>query len=186
MRIAISGTHCSGKSTLIEAFLDAHPDYTHEPEPYETLVEEYGEEFSVEPCVDDFLRQLEFNAERLRQYQPGDRVIFERCPADFLAYILALKDLGRESIDAAAFETARESAAAALQHLDLIVYLPLDDANPIDLPDDEDPELREAMDHELPSIWGADQLEAPGGPKLIEVTGSTAQRLRSIGAMLDS
>ena len=46
MRIAVSGTHCSGKSTLINEFLAAHPEFTYEPEPFVTMVEEYGEEFS--------------------------------------------------------------------------------------------------------------------------------------------
>ena len=33
MRIVVSGSHCSGKSTLIEDFVAAHPEYVHEPEP---------------------------------------------------------------------------------------------------------------------------------------------------------
>src|SRR6185436_18880491 len=87
MRIAVSGTHRTGKSTLIDEFLRAHPDFVHEPEPYTSLVEEFGEEFSAEPCVQDFLRQLEFNIDRLKQHARGERVIYERCPLDFVAYI---------------------------------------------------------------------------------------------------
>src|SRR5215204_3817681 len=90
MRIAVSGTHGTGKSTLIDAFLRAHPDFTHEPEPYTVLVEDFGEEFSAVPCVEDFFRQLEFNVDRLRQHARAERVLYERCPIDFLAYIDAL------------------------------------------------------------------------------------------------
>jgi hypothetical protein len=68
MRIAVSGTHGTGKSTLIDEFLGAHPDFVHEPEPYAVMVDDFGEEFSAEPCVEDFRRQLEFNIERLRQH----------------------------------------------------------------------------------------------------------------------
>src|SRR5688572_1363139 len=32
VRIAISGTHCSGKTTLVADFIVAHRDYVHEPE----------------------------------------------------------------------------------------------------------------------------------------------------------
>jgi predicted ATPase len=92
MRIAVSGTHGVGKSTLIEEFLRVHPEFVHEPEPYEVLVEDYGEEFSAEPCVEDFLRQLEFNLERVGQHEQQENVIYERCPLDFLAYLTALHE----------------------------------------------------------------------------------------------
>lgn len=78
----MTGTHGVGKSTLIEEFLRRHPEFEHEPEPYEVMVEDYGEEFSAEPCVEDFLRQLEFNLERLGQQATGGNVIYERCPLD--------------------------------------------------------------------------------------------------------
>src|SRR6186713_120380 len=90
MRLAISGTHRTGKSTLIDEFLRANPDYVYEPEPYTVLVEDFGEEFAAQPCVEDFYRQLEFNVERLRLHAPGERVIYERCPIDFLAYLAVL------------------------------------------------------------------------------------------------
>jgi hypothetical protein len=95
MRIAVSGTHCSGKSTLVEAFLRAHPEFQHEPEPYATLVEDFGEEFGVAPTAEEFLRQLEFNCERIRGYLPNEDVIFERNPDEFFVYKIELKELGR-------------------------------------------------------------------------------------------
>ncbi|MEP7274548.1 MAG: hypothetical protein ABI882_23865, partial [Acidobacteriota bacterium] len=70
MRVAISGTHSCGKSTLVDEFLLVHPDFTHEPEPYTVLEEDYGEVFAAEPSPEDFFRQLEFNIDRLRSYQP--------------------------------------------------------------------------------------------------------------------
>src|SRR5215213_4027889 len=101
MRIAISGTHCTGKSTLIDEFLHTHPEFLHEPEPYTVMVEDLGEEFAEQPCVDDFLRQLEFNIGRLRQHARGERVIYERCPLDFIAYIDALAPASVEPLLAA-------------------------------------------------------------------------------------
>jgi len=41
MRIAVSGTHGTGKSTLIDEFLGAHPDFVHEPEPYAVMVDDF-------------------------------------------------------------------------------------------------------------------------------------------------
>jgi hypothetical protein len=72
MRVAISGTHGCGKSTLIDAFLLTHGEYVHEPEPYEALQEVYGEAFAAEPSAEDFYRQLEYLVGRLHEYPAGD------------------------------------------------------------------------------------------------------------------
>jgi len=162
MRIAVSGTHGVGKSTLIDKFLRAHPEFVHEPEPYAVLVEDYGEEFSAVPCGEDFLRQLEFNLERLGQYVAGEKVIYERCPLDFLAYLNAL--------DASNTAALAERVSEAMRQLDLIVYLPLDDAPS----DDEFPKLRKAMDQQL------SRLLTEANVTVVEATGSTAQRLRTV------
>jgi hypothetical protein len=99
MRLAISGTHCSGKSSLVDAFLLAHREFTHEPEAHFQLRELYGESFSAELSSDDFLQQLEYHSERLQQYQPGNDVVFERCAVDYVAYLQGLIDLKRHSSD---------------------------------------------------------------------------------------
>ena len=174
MRIAVSGTHCVGKSTLIDEFLRAHPDFTHEPEPYTVMVEDLGEEFSAEPCVEDFQRQLQFNLERLQGHAPGERVIYERCPLDFLAYI--------DALDPKSAEEWRDPISNAMQHLDLIVYLPLDEA----WLDSEYPKLQKAVDRRLSAIFSADEFGVLGSSsaRLIEASGSTPQRLRIVESHL--
>ena len=162
MRIAVVGTHGVGKSTLIEEFLRLHPEFGHEPEPYTTLVEDYGEEFSAEPCAEDFLRQLEFNLERLGQHPATENVIYERCPLDFLAYLNALGTSNTEAL--------MNRVSEAMQQLDLIVYLPLDDTPGAD----EFPKLRTAMDRQL------SELLTTANVTVVEATGTTAQRLRTI------
>jgi hypothetical protein len=180
MRIAISGTHSTGKSTLIDGFVRHHPDYIHEPEPYTVLVEDYGEEFSASPGVDDFYRQLEFNAQQLRQYSKGDKIICERSPADFLAYILALKDLKRETPDQDLLESVLMLVSEALSHLDLIVLLPLDEGN--EVTEDEDPRLQEVVDERLMATLADDEfgLISSSGVKFVMARGATTNRLRII------
>lgn len=181
MRIAVSGTHCSGKTTLIDAFLTAHPDFANEPEPYALLVEDYGEEFSAEPGIEDFLRQLQFSVAQLNSHKRSEAVIFERCPVDFLAYLLALKDIHRELVDSPTIDAATELVKESLPGLDLIVFVPLDDANVIEVEAEEDPRLRRAVNRRLMSIFGADELGLDSAlPEVIEVIGSTEQRLRML------
>lgn len=176
MRIAVSGTHCTGKSTLIEEFLQAHPDFVHEPEPYTVLSEDFGEEFSAEPCVEDLYRQLEFNIQRLREHAREERVIYERCPIDFLAYINVL--------DAQAAQSSLGLVAEAIQNLDLIVYLPLNQE--IDVPEDEYPKLREAVDLRLSAILNDDDFGIIDSSEVVvvEAEGSTTQRLRTLDEAL--
>ena len=161
MKIAVSGTHGVGKSTLIDEFLRLHPEFEYEPEPYEVLVEEYGEEFSEDPTVEDFLRQLEFNIERLGQHAASENVIYERCPFDFVAYLNALA--------ANVPEALLKRTSEAMQQLDLIVYLPLDHEG-----GGEFPKLRRAMDHQLSEILTSTNVT------VVEPTGSTPQRLRAV------
>lgn len=183
MRIAVSGTHCTGKSTLIDEFLHVHPDFIHEPEPYTVLVEELGEEFSAEPCVEDFVRQLEFNIDRLKQHVRGERVIYERCPIDFLAYLESLSPthpLPRGGSEPIPLDVILEGA----QYLDLIVYLPIDDT--IDVNIDEFPKLRKRVDRRLNEIYCEDDLGIISATNLvvIEATGPIEKRLRAVEAAM--
>jgi predicted ATPase len=168
MRIAVSGTHGVGKSTLIEEFLRRHPEFVHEPEPYRVLVEDLAEEFAAEPCVEDFRRQLEFNIERLGQHAADENVIYERCPIDFLAYIAVLDEWSAEALVAPAQE--------AMQHLDIVVYLPFAEANEAD----EFPKLQRAVDRKLGKIFREDEWGIMSSTEaiVIEGEGSTEQRLR--------
>jgi AAA domain len=168
MRIAISGTHGVGKSTLIDKFLRQHPEFVHEPEPYTVLVEDLGEEFSAEPCVEDFRRQLEFNIERLSQHTPSENVIYERCPVDFLAYIHALDPKDAEAL--------LEPITEAMQQLDLIVYLPFNAASS----NDEFPKLQRIVDRRLSSIFREDEFGLTINATVVEAEGATDHRLRTL------
>ena len=172
MRIAVSGTHGVGKSTLIDEFLSMQPEFTHEPEPYTVLVEDFGEEFSDEPNMEDFRRQLDFNIDRLRQHAPGEKVIYERCPVDFLAYV--------DALEPGSVEALLGPVAKAMQNLDLIVYLPLDKDQTLE---SEYPKLQKAVDRRLSKILLDDELGIISTP-VVEAKGSTAKRLRVVETSL--
>jgi len=185
MRIAVSGTHCCGKSTLIEEFLAKHPDFAHEPEPYVSLQENYGEIFPAEPSVDDYFRQLEFNVERLRQYRAGDRVICERSPVDFLAYVLALYELQREKQACWFVQRSLDLVSNAVKLLDLIVFLPIEDDD--ESGDLEDSELRSAVNSRLVGILcdGEFNLFQNKRSCILEARGSTEERLVMIETAIE-
>lgn len=182
VRIAVSGSHCSGKSTLIEDFLAVHREYIHEPEPCEWLEDLYGEPLPAEPADADFRRQLEISVERLQQYASRTDVIFERSAVDFVAYLLALNDLGRSARDCERVESWADLAAAGMAHIDLLVVLPLNDRDGIVVPESEDPELREAMNQRLLELVTDDpySLFGSGRTRIIELRGNRSERLRML------
>ena len=177
MRIAVSGTHATGKTTLIEAFLARHPEYTHEPEPYGVLREIYGEAFGEAPGVEDFERQLELNLETIGRYKAGDNVILERSPADFLAYMIAIDE--RPAAD-----LWMDRVRKVLAQIDLVAFVPLEAH--IDVPDSENLHLRELVDELLQDILLADDLNLFSGmqPSIVEVRGSVERRLAHLEAAL--
>jgi hypothetical protein len=180
MRLAVSGTHCSGKSTLIESFLLRHRDSVHEQEAYDTL----EESFSAEPSAEDFFRQLEYQIERLRKYERSDLVIFERSPADYVAYLKAILDLRRHSADRKLLEHAIELATDAMSCLDLIFYLPAFDVDQVS--EEEDLPLRSAVDDRLAAILLNNELDLFNRhqPVVIEVSGSNPERLRIVDSAI--
>ncbi|HKO56085.1 MAG TPA: AAA family ATPase [Thermoanaerobaculia bacterium] len=179
MRIVISGTHCSGKSTLIEDFLTVHHDYLHEPEPYEWLADLYGEAIAAEPTAADFYRQLEISVDRVQRYGRGTNVIIERSALDFLAYLIALADLGRTARDCELIASAADLAATGMANIDLLVVLPLNGEDGIVAPESEDLELRDATNDRLLELLTEDQYSpfGSGRMRIVEVRGKRHERM---------
>ena len=182
MRIAVSGTHCSGKSTLVADFVRANTRFVHEPEPYEWLSEVYGESFADRPAVDDFFRQLEVSVERLRSYSSDADVIAERSPIDFVAYILAIGDLGRGDSAIGVLDHAIALARRGTELLDRIAFLPLEG---IVAPDSEDLDLREATNARLMELLAQDEFDILGEHvQVVDIRGTPAERLRALQACI--
>lgn len=177
MRIVVSGTHASGKSTLIGDLSVAHPAFDVLPDPYELI-----DAASDEPDAGTFLAQLGISARRLHELPPGARVIAERGPLDFLAYLDALEALGRPTRTGGYRARAAEATAEAMARVDLLVLLPLTESDRILVPDDEDPELREAMNEALLEL--ADDPDLVGDAEVLEVVGDPASRVAQVQAAM--
>ncbi|QQQ28891.1 AAA family ATPase [Chryseobacterium indoltheticum] len=87
MRIAFTGSHRVGKTTLAEEIAESLSDYKFINEPYLQLEEE-GYLFSEIPTLDDYIEQFNFSVEQLQN--SDDNVIFDLCLLDLLAYIYAV------------------------------------------------------------------------------------------------
>jgi len=173
MRIAISGTHFSGKSTLIAALLKQLPNFTSVDEPY-ILLEEQGYVFSNPPSLEDFEEQCAFSIRSIQE--SGDNTLFDRCPVDCLAYALALGEVDIESW--------AQRMEDAIQQLDLIIFLPIENEDRIPIPASEDLELREKVDENLQELLLDDSLGILNDVAILEVMGSVDKRMRMVKAKL--
>lgn len=185
MRIAVSGTHFMGKSTLIDDFIKTHPGYIYESEPYYQL-EEQDFEFSPEPTLECFLKQLDYSIEQLSQTAHEHKIIYDRCPVDFIAYSMYIADQEftdfNECYIAERFPLVKE----ALDTLDLIVFLPITEEDIIHY-DGEDSAYRTAVDHCFKKLYLdeiCDILPSNDHPRIIEIWGDRLSRIKKIDQYL--
>ena len=162
MRIAVSGSHGTGKSTLIAAFLQRCPAYSHEPEAFETLGDDVALTESGEPTPQGLKALLDYTLSAVEGHVAGSRVVFERSPVDYLAYAAAGR--GGEWMNAApGFVSAHVPAVrAAVRQLDLIAYLPLTHDGPAQGRPGEDARFRRRVDDCLRRALLDDEFDVLG------------------------
>ncbi len=170
MRIAISGTHFSGKTTLVDALSEVLPHYTIIEEPYHQLAEE-GHEFAELPSIEDFELMLERSIENLDD--SAQNSIFDRCPADILGYLLSHGD-----VEAFGLKEWLPRVQSAIRKLDLIVFLPIETPDRIVLPLSEDIDYREHVDETLQEIIMGNRFSFTVNVQA--VTGSLQKRVEQV------
>lgn len=175
MRIAVCGTHATGKSTLAAALAEALPDHAVVPEPYDILAER-GYAFAHPPTLDDYVMQLRQSLHNLRRASPN--LIFERSPLDLVAYILASPDAARFDLEA-----WRGPITRALRSLDLIITLHPEPAHDSDLPAEE-ASFRHAVDDLLRDLVNDDAFELESRVPVLLLDGPWEGRLeRALAAL---
>jgi hypothetical protein len=173
MRIAFSGTHASGKSTLIAELRRSLRAYDTVEEPYYDLLDE-GHVFAAAPSLEDLELQLARSVALITSHV-GQDVLFDRCPADFLAYFTALRAVPgkiREWVP---------DALSAIRCLDVVVFVPLEQPDRIGVVDGS-MALRKHVDAALRDMllddgWGF-------GARVLEVRGAPAERARQVRSLI--
>ncbi|MNE20609.1 hypothetical protein D3C87_32700 [compost metagenome] len=164
MKIALTGAHRVGKTTLAEKLHVFLSDYILVQEPYVEL-EEKDYSFSETPELEDFSAQLEYAIERIGMDEPD--VIFDRCPLDLLAYIFVIGG-------AKASQHFYTKVMEAMTEIDLLVFVPIENPDRIGCPESEFPQLRKQV-NELLEEWINDfDLE------IVQINGDLSERENQI------
>jgi hypothetical protein len=169
MKIAVSGAHATGKSTLVAALATALPDYQVFEELYYELLAT-GVVGADPPQAEDFQLLLDRSLAQLLA-SSGPNVLFDRCPLDYLACLIAVAGAPTHR------DLEWERVATALARLDLLVFVPIEQPDPIGCPTTGRPRLRLRVHRLLEDILGA-----PGvvPVPVLPVTGSVEDRVAQV------
>ena len=181
MRIAVTGTHGSGKTTLVDDFIAAYPGYEHEQEPYWALAQQ-GTPFADGATSADLEEQLEQSCTMILASVASPDIVYDRCPLDFIAYLEVVA--AQEGFEWTPSGKLLGRIEKALASLGLVVFLPLSRPDEIDVAI-ELPRLRSKVDTRLKAIIRDDELGLlEGGPAILELRGTRAERLARLGKVV--
>ena len=172
MHVAISGSHNTGKSTLIAAFVERRPQYVYEPEAYEALADDVALTSSEGPTSDGLEALLRYTVSALAGHPRGACVVFERSPVDYLAYAAASGRSWPAGTVRDFLATSIPVVRASLRHLDLIALLPVSRRGPIESRADEDARFRRRVDERLRRALIDDDYDLfpEAAPRVVELS----------------
>lgn len=131
--------------------------------------------------LEDFEQQFDRSIALINESR--DKTIFDRCPLDFLAYALVVEETSPLE-DAIDIERWVEKMKAAIQLLDLIVFVPIEYRDRILVPAGDDKKLRKGADEKLQEILLDDSLGILENIEVLEVTGSLGKRVEMVKTKL--
>lgn len=190
MRIAVTGAHSLGKSTVVNDWVAQNRNYTREEEPYRALGL-YGPYEILFGDASNRLHngiQLYYSISRVHRYcNPADEVIFDRAPVDYLAYSQYTADKGTTDIDESFVLSMIPAIKESLDHLDLLAFVPQSKKWPVEMENDGirpvDTCYRTEVDNIFKQIYREgrfDILSQENGPLLIELGGPPEERLEQL------
>ena len=190
MRIAVSGSHSLGKSTVVNDWVARHPNVIREEEPYRALGLHGPYEILFR---DESTRlhngiQLYYNISRVHRYaNSGEDVIFDRAPVDYLAYSQYTADTGCTDIDDEFVASMVPAVIESLDRLDVLAFVPRSEEWPVQMEADgirpTDYAYRDAVDLIFKQIYREGRYGVMDGekrPRLVELVGSREQRMEQL------
>lgn len=195
MRIAISGTACQGKTTLINDFLKNWPSYSRSKESYRDLVKKEKLPLNKKVTKDSQWKVMNCLIDDLQSTSKEERIIFDRCPLDNLVYSMWSFETQSSDIDKEFIDKCIPLVCESMRHLDIIFFLPITKVSPVKVEQREGREIDENYNKEIDNIFKAIQRSYYTGkspffpkddsPAIIEIFGSPEERVEMIKLYLN-
>lgn len=197
MRIAISGTACQGKTTLIKDFLEQWPSYTTPKKTYRDIIKENDLEHSSKTNKKTQKKILDFMIKEQKKYRSSDNVIFDRCPLDNLVYSMWATEQPELDIDEAFVQECIPIVRESFRDLDIIFFTPITKVAPVELTEDDLRDTNLKVIEEVDNIFKAMHREYMNNdssvffikddkPGIIEVFGSQRERIQILKLYIDA
>jgi len=191
MRIAISGSACQGKSTLVDDFLVNWPMYKRSDESYRKAIQNEGIKHSKQATQDSQWKLLNCLLDDLQKTSKDDFLIFDRCCLDNIVYSLWGNEKNNTDIDDEFIKKCIPLVQQSMHFLDIIFFLPITKAAPVPIIEKEgresDPQYIKEIDNIFKVItYGLMQtgsspfFPAEDRPPVIEIFGTPEQRIEMI------
>jgi hypothetical protein len=198
MRIAISGSACQGKSTLVSDAIKEWPMYKSTSSTYRDLIKAENLPHSKNATKDGQWKILNLLVDELQKYDKKDKVIFDRCPMDNLIYSLWAYEKQSSDIDKEFIDKCIPLVRESLKHLDIIFFLPITKAAPVPIINDGLREHDEIYIKEIDALFKSMTYQyshnlgrtpffpADDCPAIIEIFGSPFERIQMMKWYLDT
>jgi len=196
MRIAIIGSACQGKTTLISDMIKQWPMYKAHESGYRKAVREGNLPINKETTKDTQWTILNHLVDDLQGYNGDDNIIFDRCPLDNIVYSLWSNAKNTSDIDDEFIKKCIPLVQQSMHLIDIIFFIPITKVAPVEITDkdtrDVDPEFISEIDnifkvisHGLYKTGKSPFFPDEDRPPIIEVFGAPAERIEMIKLYVD-
>ena len=197
MRIAISGTACQGKTTLIKDFLEQWPSYKTPKKTYRDIIKQNNLDHSSKTNKKTQKKILNFMIREQEKYRGSDNVIFDRCPLDNLIYSMWSTEQSKSDIDEKFVQDCIPLVRESFRNLDIIFFTPISKVAPVELTEDDLRDTDSKVIEEVDNIFKAMHREYMQNdksvffldddkPGIIEVFGDRRQRIEILKLYIDA
>lgn len=196
MRIAISGSACQGKSTLVNDILKNWPSYKRSDESYRKLLKEQKVKINKEVDQDGQWKILNCLIDDVQKTEKGDKIIFDRCPLDNLVYSLWAEDKGSSDIDKDFINKCIPLVQESMKYIDIVFFLPITKVAPVPIQEKNNRESDVLFIKEIDNIFKVISynlmingecafMAKDDRPPIIEIFGTPEQRIEMIKLYLN-
>tara|TARA_R110000772_G_scaffold22153_5_gene60177 strand:- start:11246 stop:11998 length:753 start_codon:yes stop_codon:yes gene_type:complete len=133
MRIAISGTSNTGKTTLIKSFLEKWSTYETPKKTYRDIIVKEKLEHSSKSSTKTQDKIIEFMLDQVKDKTKtvDDNIIYDRCPLDALAYSMWCNSKGYDGFDNDYIQNQINEVKESMRFLDIIFLCRFDENIPV-------------------------------------------------------